>query len=367
MRISRDDYPEKDGYYMPGEFEEHEGTLMIWPERPGSWGKNQTAAYEAFSKIANYIGLHEKIWMLVSEAQRDNAKKYLEKYVDLLVLPTDDAWARDTGPTYVINPSGGRRGIDWCFNAWGGKVDGLYATWDKDQRVAGFVCDRTGDDIYDATHFVLEGGSIHSDGQGTVIVTEECLLSEGRNPGMSKTEIENELKKYLGAKTIIWLPWGIDNDETNGHVDNICAFVQPGHVILAYTEDENHPQYEKSRAAYEVLENSVDAMGRMLKITLLPMPSKVICTTKEEIENYIFEEGEDERFVGEHLAASYANFYIANGIVLVPQFGDDNDRRALEVLGSVFEDREIIGIDSRCVLSGGGNIHCITQQIPARK
>ncbi len=192
----------------------------------------------------------------------------------------------------------------------------------------------------------------------------ECLLSPGRNPGKSKDEIEEELKKYLGVKKIIWLPYGIYNDETNGHVDNFCCFCAPGEVILAWTDDEDDPQYERSRIAYDILINEIDAKGRSFNVHKLPIPKKPVCITEDDVDGYVFEEGEDTREVGERLAASYVNFYISNDSVIVPQFGDDNDKPALNILRQCFPSRKVIGIYAMDILKGGGNIHCITQQIP---
>lgn len=372
--------PSADGFYMPAEYSEQKGCLMIWPERPGSWNYGAANARVAFAKIANEIAESEEVYMLVSEKEYQGACEILgiagkfsrqgayemtgnNDRIHLIVADTDDAWARDTGATFVINGDE-RRAIDWQFNAWGGEYDGLYAHWDKDQEVAGIIAKAIGDKIYDARHFVLEGGSIHVDGEGTLLTTEECLLSPGRNPHMSKEEIEQELKDYLGVKKIIWLPEGIYNDETNGHVDNFCCFTAPGEVLLAWTDDENDPQYERSTKALEILKHETDAQGRKMKITKLPIPAKPICITEEDLQGYEFEEGEDFREVGERLAASYVNFYIANDSVLVPQFGDTNDSVALEIIGKCFPTRRVVGIEARDILTGGGNIHCITQQIP---
>lgn len=222
-------------------------------------------------------------------------------------------------------------------------------------------------DCYDAQHFVLEGGSIHSDGEGTVLVTEACLLSAGRNPRMSKEQIEEELKAYLGAKKILWIPRGIYQDETNEHVDNICAFVRPGEVVLAWTEDKEDPQYGLSRASLEALRSQRDAAGRELKVHLLPIPENPVRITEQELAGFSFEEGEDMREAGERLAASYVNFYISNHGVVVPQFGDANDRKAVDILKGLFPGRTVYPVPARAVLVGGGNIHCITQQIPYRR
>ncbi len=360
--------PSIDGYHMPGEFEPHEGCVMIWPVRPGSWPNGGAEAKEAFCRIAYAISQSEKVWMLCNHDHVNEVRTAFEKAkitnAQILEIETDDAWARDVGPTCVVKKGQAVRGIDWCFNAWGGETDGLYAHWDKDNAAAAKICDALGIDCYDARDFVLEGGSIHSDGEGTVIVTEACLLSKGRNPKMSKADIENELKEYLGAEKIIWLPNGIYNDETNEHVDNVCAFVKPGEVVLAWTEDVNDPQFLLSCKDLAILERETDAKGRKFMVHKLPIPKKPVCITEEELEGFVFEEGEDVREVGERLAASYVNFYISNGGVLVPQFGDENDGIAVEMLQKLFPDREVCPIYARPIIVGGGNIHCITQQIP---
>ena len=367
--------PDKDGFHMPGEYEKHFGTLMIWPYREGSWNYKAKKAREVFSIIIRKIAEAEKVFVLVRSEDMDNAREHLylqenteldrliNSNIELSEFDTDDAWARDTGPTYVINGSE-RRAIDWQFNAWGGEYDGLYASWDRDQKVAYHSACLTNDKCYDGSHFILEGGSIHSDGEGTIITTSECLLSKGRNSKLSKEEIEQELKDYLGADKVIWIPRGIYNDETNGHVDNMCAFVSPGEVILAWTDDESDPQFERSREAYDILINSTDAKGRKLRVHKLLIPDKPVLISEDDLSGYVFEEGEDTREVGERLAASYINFYISNKSILVPQFGDDNDKKALEVLKECFPDREIFPIYAMDILKGGGNIHCITQQIP---
>ncbi|MCC8101105.1 MAG: agmatine deiminase [Clostridiales bacterium] len=296
-------------------------------------------------------------------ADVDKAQSVISK-IEILPIGTDDAWARDVGPTCVVNEDGEVRGVDWQFNAWGGAVDGLYAHWEKDDQAAAAVCGALGLPCYDARDFVLEGGSIHSDGEGTVLVTEACLLSAGRNPQMTKTEIENTLKQYLGAEKIIWLPRGIWQDETNEHVDNICAFVRPGEVVLAWTDEETDPQWALSNASLRVLERETDARGRKLTVHKLPIPAKPVCITEEELAGFTFEKGEDIREAGERLAASYVNFYISNGAVIVPQFGDANDALAVQILGCLFPERETVPVYARPVIVGGGNIHCITQQIP---
>ena len=204
------------------------------------------------------------------------------------------------------------------------------------------------------------------DGEGTCVVTEACLLSKGRNPDMTKEQIEERLKKTLGVEKVIWLPHGIFNDETDEHVDNVFAFTAPGEAVLAWTEDESDPQYEMSRCNLEVLENEVDAKGRKIKVHKLPIPKVPVTITERELAGLEAAPGEDQRKVGERLAASYVNFYIANDVVLVPQFGDENDKVAIEILTELFPTRKVKGIQARSIIVGGGNIHCITQQVPMR-
>lgn len=349
MKILNAGCPRADGFYMPAEYAPHKGTIIIWPKRPGSWIYGAKRAREAFAEVICAIAESEQAYVLAEADVIDNArsvveavrkqKNYQENFpVKYIQMESDDAWAS--------------------------KVDGLYADWTKDDRVAALFCNKAGYDIYDAHPFVLEGGAIHTDGEKTVIVTESCLLSKGRNPELSKSEIEQKLKDYLGAEKIIWIPYGIYNDETNEHVDNVCAFTSPGHVVLAWTDDMDDPQYQMSSADLEVLENETDARGRKIEVHKVYIPKNPVCITEYELSGFTFEEGEDEREAGERLAASYVNFYITNGGVLIPQFGDVMDEPALKAIGSLFEGRKVYPIYARDIIVGGGNIHCITQQIP---
>jgi agmatine deiminase len=370
--------PIEDGYYMPGEYEPHLGTLMIYPVRPGSWGRDRSDTLRSFGQVFSEIMKREDLYILVDPEHREEAEGFFGELIEnngisrerchVLTLESDDSWARDVGPTFVVDGKRNLRGINWCFNAWGGEVDGLYSSWDKDDKVAVEFCRAIGISFYDAAPFVLEGGSIHSDGEGTVMVTESCLLSSGRNPELTKQEIEEKLRVYLGAEKVLWLPRGIYNDETNEHVDNVCAFTAPGEVVLAWTDDVNDPQYAMSLADLEYLESVTDAKGRKIRVHKLPVPAHPVLVAEDDLSNYEFEEGEDTREVGERLAASYVNFYFVNGAALVPQFGGENaesDAAAVSILQGLLPDREVIGIDARPILLGGGNIHCITQQIPA--
>jgi len=364
--------PRDDGFHMPGEFEPQRGCIMIWPERPGSWPYGAKAARRAFKEIITAISKSEELFVAAGESCYENAVTELSEIENVHVFKaeTDDAWARDVAPTFVKNNAGEVRAVNWTFNAWGGEYNGLYPSWDKDDAFALYFAGLTGYKAYDAAPFVLEGGSIHSDGEGTVMVTSECLLSPGRNPDLTKEEIEEKLKLYLDAEKVIWLPNGIYNDETDGHVDNICAFIRPGEVVLAWTDDENDPQYALSLEDLKVLENETDAKGRKITVHKLPIPEKHVFIREEDLLGYEFEEGEDEREVGERLAASYVNFYFSNDSVILPAFGGENtesDHEAVKIMEKLCPERKIVQIPARDILLGGGNIHCITQQIPMGK
>ncbi|MGN1206969.1 MAG: agmatine deiminase family protein, partial [Eubacteriales bacterium] len=224
------------------------------------------------------------------------------------------------------------------------------------------ICEIEGVDSYRLSDFILEGGSIHVDGEGTVMTTEMCLLSEGRNPHLSKREIEEKLLEYLGCEKVIWLGDGIDPDETNGHIDDVACFVRPGEVACIWTDDPENPFYEPAREAYKTLEKATDAKGRKLKIHKLCLTQKPCYL--EGAETIDFAEGSIPRQNGEVSIASYMNFLIVNGGVILPQYGDENDARAMAEVQAMFPERKVVGVMTREVAFGGGNIHCITQQQP---
>lgn len=366
MRILTDSTPKKDGFYMPAEFAPHKGCIIIFPERADSWQYGAYAARRAFANVAMAIAKSEKVTVLASHAQYQNARRLMPPEIRVVEMSTDDAWARDVSPEFVIDGKGGIRGINWSFNAWGGLVDGLYFPWDKDDAVAMKVCDLLDIDVYDASDFVLEGGSISSDGEGTILTTESCLLSKGRNPDMTKEEIERRLCDMLGAEKVIWLPRGILGDETNEHVDNIAVFVAPHTVMLSWCEDKSDKQYELCQMCYDTLINSRDAKGNPITVIKLPMP-KPVYMTQQEVEGLDYCFGEPTRSSEERLSGSYVNFYISNENVIMPAFGGENeesDKRAQDIVQSAFPDKRVIAVPARDILIGGGNIHCITHQIP---
>ncbi len=354
--------PRDDGFHMPAEFEPHSGCILIFPERSDSWAYGGYKARKAFAEVCKAIAKSEKVTVCASFEQYENARYLLPDNIRVVEMSSNDAWARDYAPTFVTN---GKKicGINWSFNAWGGLENGLYFPWDKDDKMARKLCDLFDADMYDMSGFVLEGGSIHTDGEGTLITTKACLLSKGRNPHMTKEEIEEKLSECLGISKVIWLENGIYGDETDEHVDNICAFVKPAEVVLAWTDDKNDPQYAMSERCLEILENERDAKGRKITVHKLRLP-KPVYVGEEECGGLDTVDFRPARTVGERLAASYVNFYIANKAVVMPFFGDEADEPARKMLEELFPEREIIPVYARDILTGGGNIHCITQQIP---
>ncbi len=358
-----DSTPKQDGYRMPAEFEKQSGVWMLWPERCDNWRNGAKPAQEAFVNVAKAIARFENVTVGVNNSQYQNARAKLPPEVRVVEISSDDAWVRDCGPTFLVNDKGGLRAVDWTFNAWGGLVDGLYFPWANDDLVAQKICEIEGVDSYRTEGFVLEGGSIHVDGEGTVMTTEMCLLSKGRNPDMSKQEIEKMLLEYLNCEKVIWLKDGIDPDETNGHIDDVACFIAPGEVACIWSDDPEHPFYAEAQAAYKALSEATDAKGRKLKVHKLCLTSKPCYLEGAETIDYA--EGSIPRENGEVSIASYMNFLIVNGAVILPQYGDENDALAVEQVKAMFPDREVVGVMTREVAFGGGNIHCITQQQPA--
>lgn len=357
--------PKQDGFRMPGEFEEQAGVWMLWPERPDNWRNGAKPAQRTFANVAEAICAFEPVTVCVSPAQYQNARAQLGTDIRVVEMTSNDAWIRDCGPTFVINDKGEVRGCDWTFNSWGGLTDGLYFPWDQDDLVAQKVCEIEGIDSYRTEGFVLEGGSFHVDGEGTLITTEMCLLSEGRNPEMSKEEIEQKLKDYLNLEKVIWIKDGIDPFETNGHIDDVACYVRPGEVACIYTEDTENPFYAEAQAAYKTLTEATDAKGRKLKVHKLCLTEKPCYLTGADTIDFV--EGTLPREEGEISIASYMNFLIVNGAVILPQYGDKNDALAVEQVQAMFPERKIVGVRTEEVAYGGGNIHCITQQQPKVK
>jgi agmatine deiminase len=351
--------PAADGFRMPGEFEPHAGCWLLWPERPDIWRDRALPAQQAFALLAATIARFEKVTVGVSARQYAFARAALLPVIRVARVSGNDAWMRDVGPTFLIDAARNRRGVDWRFNAWGG----LYSDWRRDDAVAAKVLALEGCARYRAP-MVNEGGAIHSDGQGTLLVTEQCLLNPNRNPRLGRERIEALLCAYLGAEKVIWLGDGVINDETGGHIDNLACFARPGEVLLTWSDNRRDPQHRVSRDALERLAAARDARGRRLKVHKLPAPGPLYMSAREAA-GIARQAGTRTVHARQRLAGSYVNFYLANGAVIAPLLDARTDAAALRVLRRVFPKRRVVGLGAREILLGGGNIHCVTQQVPA--
>ena len=350
--------PAADGFYMPAEFAPHERCWMLWPERPDIWRQRALPAQQAFALLAAAIARFEPVTVGASARQLGFARAALLPHIKVVQLSSDDAWMRDVGPTFVVNGAGQRRGVDWRFNAWGG----IYARWRRDDAVAAQVLAAEHSARYRAP-MINEGGAIHTDGEGTLLVTEQCLLNPNRNPQLSVAAIEKLLCEYLGAQQVIWLGAGVINDETGGHIDNLACFARAGEVCLTWSDNRRDPQYRVSRDAFERLAAARDARGRRLKVHKLPSPGPLYMSAAEAAG---IARGAGTRQVRacHRLAGSYVNFYLANGAVIAPLLDPRTDGAALRILRRVFPQRQVVAVPAREILLGGGNIHCVTQQLP---
>jgi agmatine deiminase len=350
---------------MPAEWEPHDGCYLVWPERPDNWRRGGKPAQAVWVRLATALAAFEPVTVLASAGQWRNARGRLPSSVRVVEATTDDAWVRDSGPTFVVDDLGGRRAVDWAFNAWGGLRDGLFFPWDSDDILGHKIAELEGADCYSSS-VVMEGGSFDVDGDGTLLTTEECLLNPNRNPDLSREQIEDVLRSMLGVRRVIWLPCGVHHDETDGHVDNLARFVAPGVVALTWTHDESDPQYERSAQALEVLRSARDARGRELAVALLHQPGP-LHATDEEVAELDVVEGSRPRLPGERLAGSYVNCYLGNGVVLVPVFDDRHDEAALDAYRRLLPGRTVVPVPGREILLGGGNVHCVTQQVPSAR
>lgn len=370
-----DSTPLADGFRMPGEYEEQERTWILWPHRSDVWRGGAKPAQRVFEEIIRTIARFQPVTVGVNSEDWPAVNQIFDgtDNVQVMLMEYNDSWLRDPGPAFLVNDKGELALSHFHFNAYGGFVDGLYFPWDKDASLGLQMANIVQCDRYRPEGFILEGGSFNCDGQGTVVTTDMCLLSPGRNASVTDFEpwseelrayCEDELKKYLGVEKVIWIKDGIDPYETNGHVDDVACFSAPGEVCCMWTDDPNHKFYAECQAAYKTLSEATDARGRKLKIHKVIMPSKSVYMTEEEASTIDPVEGVLPRTPEDAFEPSYLNFLPINGAVLVPQFGDPNDAQALEDIQAAYPDREVIGIYTKEIIFGGGNIHCITQQQP---
>ncbi|GIN19502.1 MAG TPA: agmatine deiminase [Bacillus bacterium] len=362
-RTIKDSTPKKDGFRIPGEFEPHKGSIIIWPEKGFAFRNGGKPAQEVAVIVANTIAEYEEMTVICSAAQYENARARLSEKVRVVEMSTNESWVQDKGAFYVINDKGEMRGVQFGFNAYGGLEEGLYFPWDLDQQFAQKLFELENIDSYDAKHFILEGGATQVDGEGTIILTEQCNLNPNRNGDMSKEEVERNCKEYLGLDKVIWLERGMLYDETDGHVDDILFFIKPGVIALSWVDDVNHPQYPVFKEAYDVLSKETDAKGRKFEIHKIHIP-EVIHITEEENKGFDIAADAAPREPNQPLAVTYINGYFVNGGFLVPQFNDPRDEEAVRKLQELMPDRKVIGLPTKEWSLSGGNIHCMTMVQP---
>jgi agmatine deiminase len=358
------DPPVPAGFVMPAEWAPHTQTWMGWPTRTDNWRNGGLPAKRAWVAVAAAIAQFEPVTVCAPSAEYVTAATMLAGVAGVRVveMAQDDAWFRDSGPLFLTRAADGAvAGANYDFNAWGGADGGCYPSWEQDRLVGRKILAMERAPRH-ACPMVLEGGSIDVDGEGTVLTTEVCLLNKNRNPHLSRADIEASLG-HIGIRKVVWLPGGLYNDEdTNGHIDNMARFVGPGEVLVAWTDDEADPQYPNSKQAYDVLCAATDALGRPLRVHKMPMPTPLF-RTEEEAGGV--DAGAAERVAGERLPASYANYLLVNGGIVMPAFGVPEDAVAADLLARLHPGRRVAQVPSREILLGGGNIHCITQQQPA--
>ncbi|HEU5443802.1 MAG TPA: agmatine deiminase [Steroidobacteraceae bacterium] len=360
----REKTPAAEGYWMPAEFEPHAATWLLWPERTDNWREGARPAQKAVLAVAAAISRFEPVRLGVLPAHFESANKIAPAGVELTRIEYEDIWVRDTGPTFVVAEQPDTlRSVQWHFNAWGGLYQPFTRDLDLPREISADAFGREMRDRY-AAPIVLEGGALHVDGQGTVMLTEECVLNPNRNPGMTREQAEVVLREYLGVNQFIWLGKGVFNDETSGHVDNLACFAGPGRVCLTWTDDKSDPQYAISLDAWERLNDARDAQGRRLEVFKVPMPGPLHMTA-EEAGGLVPSESMKRRHAGDRLAASYVNFYLANGGLIMPLLDPRTDEQAAAALRRACPGRRVVGVPAREILLGGGGIHCITQQIPS--
>lgn len=331
--------PIDEGFRMPAEWELHARCWMAWPCHPGTF-RDVSAACDAYAAVARAISRFEPVTMIANPGDVADARKRCGDEVTVLALDIDDSWTRDTGPTYLVDGRGSLGGVDWPFNNYGE----LDLDYENDKVLGRRLLEHSGARRFEAP-IILEGGAIHTDGRGTLLTTESVVLNANRNPGLTKAEAEEVFRAHLGVETVIWLDKALEVDATGGHVDNLACFVGPGVVAALVSEDAADPHHAPLRENLRRLECARDASGRSLEIIEIPQPGW-------------------QEFHGERVCASYINFYIANGGIVLPTFDDPADGPAIRALERAFPGRDVAPVPALDIVRGGGCIHCITQQQP---
>jgi agmatine deiminase len=314
---------------------------MAWPTRPELWHGQYESAKAEYAAVAQAIARFEPVLMVAAPGLGEDATRCCGPSVEVVELPIDDSWMRDSGPIFTVGPDGARAGVDFRFNAWGER----FFPYEDDDRLPARLLAHLGIPRH-PVEMVLEGGSITVDGEGTLITTEQCLLNPNRNPGWSREQIEETLRQSLGVEVIIWLPFGLAQDSiTDGHVDGVCTFVRPGTVLLQTTTDTTDPNWDRLEANRHVLQQSRDAAGRPIQVLEMPYLAHA-------------EVG------GRRVRVPSVNFYVANGAIVAPTAGAPTDDAMLSRIAEAFPDRTVVPVPARVIGFGGGGVHCITQQLP---
>ncbi len=331
------EYPALEGFYMPAEWEPHDGCWIAWPCRIDLWRERYDNVCVNYAQVIRAIARYEPVKVLAPPGLGRAIRLQLGQDIDVLEVVLDDSWFRDNGPTFLKDGKGNVAGVSWHFNGWGNKVH----VYEADDRASDWLLDHLDLRYFDGA-MVLEGGAIDVDGAGTLLTTEPAVLNPNRNPTLDRQQIEERLAMFLGVRQVVWLPCGLSDDDTDGHVDNVARFAGARHVICAETDDENDRNFNNLQKIRKVLDQ------HDFDLTILPMPTP--------------ERGED----GRQFARSYLNYYLANGAVIVPAFDDAADKTAQSILAEAYPGRDVVGVDISEISRGGGGIHCITQQQPSR-
>lgn len=330
-------------FSKPAEFAPHERTWMIWPHRKDLYGQRLPAMQREYLSIVAAIAQFEPVTVVAHPDHAETARLALGNLAEVIAIPVDDFWTRDCGPSFLIDQRGNLGGVNWKFNAWGGK----HAPWDEDNRLAQRILGREKASVQNSW-LTCEGGSLALDGEGTLIVTETSILNPNRNPGVNKALAEGELKSMLGVEKVVWLPGDPMDKETDGHIDGMCAYVRPGVVLFETNPDFSDPHARILQQNLECLRAQTDAKGR--EFTVLPLPEAVDAVVTSDV-----------------FCRSYINFYLTNGGVVIPGYGIDSDQQALETIQAAYPERRAVMVQVNAIAAGGGAVHCITQEQPIRK
>ncbi len=334
------------GYFFPAEWEHHKATWISWPHNGNTWPGDIESIFDGYIQFIRVVSRYEQVCINLAGEQTDDVRARLTKAqvdpgkITFYDHATNDAWCRDHGPCFLIDSKGNKLILDWDYNAWGGK----YPPYDLDNAIPSQIADSLNLPCI-RPGLVLEGGAVDFNGRGTVLTTKSCLLNRNRNPNFSIEAVEQKLKQYFGLEQVLWLEEGIAGDDTDGHIDTITRFVDTDTVVTIVENNTQEINYEPLQKNLRALRKMRLAKGQPLRVITLPMPAP-------------------RYHLGQRLPASYANFYICNGAVIVPTYMDPNDEIALKILADLFKDRDVIGIDSTEIIRGLGSFHCLCMQEP---